>query len=400
MSVVAPRLLRVSAPTATAMLQRVAQLLVLLTLSVVASPEDRPGLVAAFGIVGALGVLSDSGAANYLLVHQSTQTTVTSLAKLQLLMGTLGSVTSVVFAFAVFSANPIAIVAAIAASQTLESSARVARTPLLIERREHRYAALDGTTSLSKVVLVGLCFAGGELFWLYLLPVAPALLLVSLLGWRLQVQAKEATADVSYKQVLLYGANGAASALYSQSPLLVAGMVLPVSDVATLTLCYRIIQPMELIPATVAHQLLPQLRQGAPKGSVVYSGFFILGVAFTSLAILCLPFIETLFETQISPAAPYLILAAVMPVKFGNYALTALLLAAGEVKRKLAISSSVGVLTTCIAGVASMAGSSTLISAVTLLSELILLTLMCHALRQAPGGSETNAHSHRVSRPN
>lgn len=344
--------LTIVAPSAAAVLLRGVQLALLVAISAREAGADRSYLIAVLGVLGATAIIADSGAGNYLLVQSRDRVTsslVLRVARLHAAIAGVGGVAALGFCLASFGPPETVVVAAVVAglawTQVADSCVRVLRAPRLVAGDDAGFAAFDIAIALGKAPWLVAYIATGSLWWLVGLPMVSSAVVVGL-GLSLLAGPGESRPSLRRRDVLLFGMNGAASSLYSQSPLLVSAAMLPLTDVVLLTLCYRLLQPLELVPATLAQQVLPRARRGKLSPGPVWLAFAGGGALLALSAVAARPVIEALLNANITPLAPFVIVAAATPLKFGNFALTAFAMARNAIRRKLLLTLMVGTVAT------------------------------------------------------
>jgi hypothetical protein len=382
-----PRRARLVAPSMGAVILRATQLIILVVISQAANDPLKAPLIASFGIIGAVGVMTDSGAANFLLADRGelSRRLLGRVISIHAGIALSGAVSAIAYSAWRFdpiqTADAIWVVVSLGLTQALDSTTRVCRTPQLAHGADHRYAAVDFLLAALKMPVVVLAYTDRELLWLIGLPVAS----VCVLLYALQASARLLpTGDPPNRlagRVLLYGVTGAASALYSQSPLLISSALLPAGEIAVLTLCYRLTQPLELLPATLGQQAMPRFRAGTLALRRYSVGLVGLGGALGLAVFVSLPVIEWAFGAEITPVAVFLVIVASVPIKFGNYGLTAYVLAHGLVHQRLFITVAVGLSAIVAVLAGAVAGSLEAVAAVTLGSEILLSGALLAALR-------------------
>lgn len=395
------RTTRLAAPALAGGLLRVSQILILVALATAsADPSTTLSLVAAFGIAAAFAVITDSGAATYLLAEGGREITREVLNRCLLVHASLGSAGAfsacllVLLRFDSLQSPVMALVAfAIVVTPAVDSALRVVRTPLLVRGLDHRYAGPEMGIALLKAIAAGVVFITGDVAWLLSLPLTSALLLV--VTW-LQVRTSLPGGlpdENTTRSILVFGITGAATALYSQAPLLAAGFLLPIQAVAVLTICYRIVQPLEFVPATICQQAIPRLRKGRLRLVTLWVGLTAAGLTGAALIAVGRPVVETLFETSIRPSVVLILVAASMPLKFGSYALSAAMFANGLVREKLMVTVCVGLLVVIASFLVPAISGIRGTAAVTLTAEAMLSVALMLALR---GRSRIPARSHLI----
>lgn len=374
---------RLAAPSLAGVALRMAQLLVLFALAAAALPGQRDAVLAAFGVASAFAIVADAGSLNFLLSADQARVTrwmVDRCLRLQCAVGLLGAIGAIAVCVVRFpvlrDSTLLVVVTCLALTPMLDSCFRVARAYWLVQSADHRFALYDGLSALVKAIVAAIVVWRGDVTWCVILPLA-SLLMLAIAGREMRsVLPTGRPLPALRASVLVFGANGAASALYSQSPMVVASLTLPVEVVAVLTICYRVTQPLELLPSTLAQQVLPRLRSGRIGVGVVHLSFSALGLSCAVAVVLAIPGIEQVFSTPLVPELLPLVVAAALPFKFGNYAMAASMFARSMVREKLAVTIVVGLVALGCAVVFGRLGSAVGVASTTLGAEFVLMLAM------------------------
>ncbi len=366
---------------------RLTQLVILVALSRLGDVNDRNVLVTAFGLLAAVGIISDSGAGNFVLANDpknltkavfrrvlSVHVITTSLGVIAVLVAMLGLGADRI------SASGVGVVVALSLTQTLDSLVRVCKAPLLLHGRDAAYGLVDLMSIAAKAPILALVFLSGQLHWLWLLPLPSLVLVVGLLS-ALQppVSPTSETPPRLVLRILEIGASGSLTALYSQAPLIIGAATLSITNAATLAAATRIVQAMEFVPATLATQALPRLRRLPQKVLPWWACLVALGATMAALLIACRPLIERLLHMDIEPRIVLVALVAALTLKSGNYLLVAGLLARGLARIRLGISATVGTIAIIGCLIASAHGLAALAGA-SIITEATLMILSGAAL--------------------
>jgi O-antigen/teichoic acid export membrane protein len=231
--------------------------------------------------------------------------------------------------------------------------------------------------AVGKLCVLGVAFASAQIGWLALLPLAPAGVLIA--TWRRSFRLlPSAPGDrpVRIREIIRFGIAGASSALYSQSALIISGLMLPVEMVATLTVMLRIIQPAEIVPATLSQQAIPRLTSGRVRLAALTAGFAVIGAVIALGIWMCWPLLENLFGYRFATLAPLAVLLLAVPVKFANYSLTAGLYAADRAGVKTAISVGVGLIVVALVAMVAASDSLLLVACAASAGEALLFVAL------------------------
>lgn len=380
------RFAAISAPPAAALILRLVQLLILACIARLSSGDEQAALIAATGIISAFAIITDSGAVNYLLSRTPDRLTRGELAgcvSIHAGIGCIGGVIAVGYCWILFEGDLdgwLVLVIALSATQLIDSCVRVVRAPLLVHGDDLRYAIADFSLAALKIAIVGVAFLTGSLGLLLSLPFSSLGVLALFASLSGAIVPRGEGAPGLLKRVLGFGAAGASSALYSQAPLLVGAMLLPLEIVASLSVAYRITQPMEMLPATLSQQILPRMVAGRVRTITAWYSLAGLGVLVAIAVWFALPLFELALGVATTPVLLFLLVILSVPVKYGNYALSAGLYAHALLSNKLLVNLLVGALAIGTAAWISWNAPPASIGAVSLISEVLLSAGMGIAL--------------------
>lgn len=336
-------------PTVATASLRINQLLVLLVFSRLPDRGESSFTVAALGTMTAFAIASDVGSANFMLTRRTGVSRPMYLRALrfQIGMAILGAnVGLLVVGLRAPDGTAVdtwAVVCAVAVSQVLDASLRAARAPLLHGGQDARYSRPELMLAAAKLVPVGLAFMTGRLEWLYLLP------LLSLVVFARTVHdvgrgcpPGDRAPRGTHLAIVQFGLAGSLSALYSQLPLVVAAVALPLPQTAMLAIAYRVIQPMEILPGTLATQLLPRVRSHVRRPGRWWISFAGGGAVLTCVVLLSAGVVRDAFDAAEWNSVVFALVAAAFVPKSGNYALAAVLMGLGGIRARLVINAAVG----------------------------------------------------------
>ncbi|NDK91672.1 hypothetical protein GYA93_19140 [Gordonia desulfuricans] len=328
---------RLSSPTLSAILSRMSQFLILFSLTAISDANDRSSAVVAFGLISAVGIMADTGAANYLLTRtldEATQKTFIRVVGVQAVSSLVGAVGCIAYASAVvhLSHTTISVIVALSCVQVFEAVGKAARAPYLVLHQPVRYVVPEVLIAIVKAFCAGyvlLVGASALPYWLLAVFSAMVIGIVAIRTKKLLVSTgPERSRVTELRDVLRFGLSGATSAVYSQVPLLIAPLVMPVGEAAIVAFVLRIIQPPEVVPATISAQLLPRLRDATSRTTILtWWGFLAIGlVTAVSIGSVSGWVTEIFFD---SPVSLFVLIAFLMSmvIKSGNYGLVAVVLA-------------------------------------------------------------------------
>lgn len=393
-----PKALGLAFPTVATVTLRLSQFLVLVVLGQAPSPVVRDVLVAAVGTLAAFTIVTESGAANYMLSRQSGQPgrgEYRIALGLQLGLGLLGGAMALALS-ATRSGDSISpvlwlVLGAIALSQVVDGLLRAARAPLLRDSRDAAYALPEFILALAKIGTIAVALVLRELEPLLVLP----LFSVAVAAWtiwsvRRHLHDERVRTSHVVRAIVPFGLTGSISSLYSQLPVIVSAAVLPVSATAMLTVACRVVQPLEILPGTASLQLLPRVRGLRHRLLRWWLAFVAVGAVLAASAIVVAPYIEELLNVTAWSWAVFLLVAAALVPKSGNYLLAAAVMALGGINRRLVVTCAVAALSVlaCLLTVGPL--GSTGLAAVMVGSEVLLavgLGVALHRTRRDPRGT-------------
>lgn len=378
------RRLQYGLPTLSAGVLRINQFLVMVVITRLAGRGFSDFAAAAVGTMTAFTIFSDSGSANYILSHGRDGITGREYRTCILVHLAIG-LTGLLLAWLLLAgrapsgttAQLWTVIVATGLAQVLDSLFRVVRAPLLNAGRDASFATPEISLGLAKLATMTLTVALGSLSVLIVLPLLDIVILlmtsVRVRGLVKDSDPGSAPAPVrTVWRILKYGLSGAASALYSQMPVIIGSAMLPLGAAATLAITYRVVQPLEIVPSSVSTQLMPRVRDGSFRPWRWWGLFLGYGVLVEVGLVLIRDIVPTFFGTGTWSMAAYLLIGASMPLKSGNYLLVARVLGHGGVDGRLRVTVVVGLVTTGILAAFGSAGSVTGIAAVTPTVELVM----------------------------
>lgn len=368
---------RFAVPSGGAVLLRLAQVSMIAAGSAVSPNGTRASLLATFGVVGAVGVFSDSGAITYVLTRKRADLSRQVVARafaVQLCTSLVGGVAGLVFCVLVlpWTAWSYGVLLAVGplSAQVVESAVRVLRAPALVRHADARFGTIDVMLAAGKLIVVGACLIVWSPLALLGL-VVPSLAVFCWVALREGRRLPDAAGSPRLRDIFAYGLAGASSGLYSQVPYLVCAAVAPVSVTGSLALALRVVQPLEVVPAVMGQQLLTRMSRGR-RVVVMWTIFAGLGALAAISVVVLRPVIEVLFSYRFAPVIVLYVVAVSVPVKFGNYALTAWVIGAGRVREKISTSFVVGALTVLLTVIAAAQVGALGVASALVVGELLL----------------------------
>ncbi|WP_166804468.1 polysaccharide transporter [Cryobacterium algoritolerans] len=367
-------------PTATTIIGRLIQLAVLILVASTATGAERGMLIAGIGLLGSFAILTDSGAANFIL-----STAGDSLSRGEYIrvvafhagLATIGS--AVAMSFVLVSTGPhatvraIVLLGAVALSQIFDGTGRSVRAPLLVARRDGLFSIPDIVNFLAKAPLVLGAVMTRDLSWLLGLPIASCIVTGGTFALVVRsIRGASFSRNGLFRRVLEFGATGSLSALYSQAPLVIGSLVLPLNQVAALALVYRIVQPLEMVPGTVSQQLTPRIRSRPNGPGFYWASFACAGLLVSVLLLIGAPLIEKAVGGALEPRLVFLIIVGSISIKWGNYALVAFVMGIGLVRARFVLTLFVGMFAVTMSALLAPIYGAPGLAAVTLVSEVAL----------------------------
>ncbi|MBM7412945.1 O-antigen/teichoic acid export membrane protein [Clavibacter michiganensis] len=366
-------------PTGAAGLTRVLQLVLLVVLTRLAEGSAQGALVTGFALLSSFAIITDSGAANFLLSLPRTRLTRsvhTRAVGFHAGLGSLGAAVAVLITVAAASSIPgeaVLLLVALGVSQVLDSLTRTIRAPLLVGRRDASYAFPDLALVVLKAVPLAIAVLVPEILVLLAFPIVS---LVVTAGTWIAVRRDLATTSDEpvrvFPQILEFGLSGSLSALYSQAPLVLGTAILGVDAVTPLALAYRVVQPLEVLPATLSQQLIPRIRAAVRPARAYWWRFALGGLVLAGILALLRGPVEQVFGGDAFDQAIFLVVLLSVAPKFGNYALMAYAMGSGLVRVRLTATIVTGVVAVALTLVAALTAGPALLAGVTLAAELVL----------------------------
>ncbi|MFT2707133.1 polysaccharide transporter [Clavibacter zhangzhiyongii] len=366
-------------PTGAAGLTRVLQLVLLVVLTRVAEGSAQNALVTGFALLSSFAIITDSGAANFLLSLPRTRLTRSVHARAVAFhagLGSLGAAVAVVLTIAAASSIPgeaVLLLVALGVSQVLDSLTRTIRAPLLVGRRDASYAFPDLALVVLKAVPLAIAALVPEALVLLAFPVVS--LVVTAGTWIAVRRGLATTSDEPvrvFPQILEFGLSGSLSALYSQAPLVLGTAILGVDAVTPLALAYRVVQPLEVLPATLSQQLIPRIRAAGRPARAYWWRFALGGLVLAGILALIREPVERVFGGDAFDQAIFLVVLLSVAPKFGNYALMAYAMGSGLIRVRLTATVVTGVVAVALTLAACLTAGPALLAGVTLAAELVL----------------------------
>lgn len=338
---------RKALPLASALANRAMALLLFVTVARGLTGDERNLTLVGLALLATAGMLSDTGAASFVLTRRDGEPSLVRPATV-VQMAVLAAAASIAVlsaclghGFAGWSA--VAVLVAMAGVQLLESGLKVVRAQALRDGAYRKYVEPEVRFSVVKAgaVLLALVVATPLAF----VAMAVVCVAISVRYFAALKDEPRGSALPTLRAVVPFGAAGAASVLYSQVPLLAASALLSPAGAATVAAISRVVQPLEVVPATLTQQATPRipalLREH--RWARGYLALCAIGFLLVGTVVAVHPMIDRVMVIQASTAA-WGIAAAAAVLKFGNYWLAATLTALRRPGVRLAINCTVGAL--------------------------------------------------------
>ncbi|WP_166788971.1 hypothetical protein [Cryobacterium sp. TMB1-7] len=328
-------------PAISTAASKVSQLLLISAISYVYLGESANVMLVAYLLISSFVQLSDSGAIAYLLVNGSLASNARAVFRVLLIQtftvgaGLVAGVACAIVFVGVHEPQLLAVLVALSAVQLADGLSRIVRSVFLIRGEPMSFAVPEFVVAGVRTAVMLAAIFTGDAIWLWLAWI-PSLLALGYSWWAVARHFDRASAAVAvpFRSVLLYGVSGSISSLYSQSPVMIASIVLAPAVAAPLAVAYRIAQAAEFVPSTFAQQLLPRIATSLGRSRRRVGMFAALG-ALVGLAIWLLR--DVLAILIVFPAGTevvLLILILSLPFKFANHFLISLTMAVNILKER------------------------------------------------------------------
>lgn len=385
--------LRLLLPTLGTGLVRSLQLLVLIAISHGATGANREALIIGFGLIAAFAMMTDSGAANYLLATESDRLgrrLFGHAVLVHIAFAAVGGIGALVFLAASIRAElapqAVAVLIALALTQALDNVSRIVRTPLMTLRRDAEFATPDIVLFALKTPVLVVAIVQASVDLLLLLPL-PSLVItvVSYVRVRRMLPERDRTPGVVLP-ILEYGVTGALSAAYTQAPLLVATTVLPPAQVAALTIVYRVVQALDIVPSTLASQLIPRVRDREERMWQFWGLFAFAALLIALVTVALAPVVGVVFNEDFrgSDLVVYIAIALSFSPKAGNYAFAAYLMGTGRIRVRFRLTSIGCALSVALSVVSALVGGVVMLAFVPLVVEFVFAFIGFLLVKRGP----------------
>lgn len=319
-------------PLLGAVCARLSQLAVLFVLASISNSVERDSAVVGFAVVSAAGMLTDSGAANFLLTRAQGELDrslyLTALLT-QLTFAVSGGFFALGYAYFIVGVPPAVkwTILLLCLTQIADSVGRVARSYFLAIGKTVQFATPEFITAAARFGgVIGFILSPAAFAWV--IPASVTIIVsvyVSRHCYVLIPSAGGNSIGSTVRRIVSYGVSGATSVLYSQAPLLIAPAVLNSGSAAYFAFVIRLVQPLEIVPATLSMQILPRLTSATTSRRKlflhVWFGFSALGLAAFILLVCTIPWVVDVVSDFPSSITVVVLLASAAVFKYGNYGL-------------------------------------------------------------------------------
>lgn len=364
-----------STPLFATVVLRLAQLLTLLVFSWLGG-EQGAVVVMSMGMVTGLLILLDSGGSAYLLSRGRQAATIAEYVRVLQVQGSMAALVLLLGLIASFLRSPALLeglwlpFVAVIVAQMLETVLRPARAPWLQKRRDLRYALPELYLGLSKIGVLVAVWASSDLRLLVVLPAISAIVLLFSIV-RVHSMLRRGGHRPKILDIWAFGVAGSLSALYSQSPVVLAGFLMSPQEAAGLVLAFRFVQAAEVLPATVSNQILSRIDGERWRWWGIWAVFLAVGTGMTAFLLYISDYLEALSGATWLPLMFGLVAISLTP-KSGNYGLSAVLFAFRLPSVKAKITAGVGVLSVSMYVLVGGSFGSVGLAWITLASEVVL----------------------------
>jgi O-antigen/teichoic acid export membrane protein len=385
--------LQVGVVTAAAIFARVSTVVLIAFAARGLQRSDFDLLVYTLAVSAAVQILLDPGTASFVAIRwpevaaDQRDRLVSTGASLQVAVGCfIVAATMAIVHVAHAGRGAVAVGAGLGVLGAAEGVARYGRVSAQVEGRFPRFAAVDCligvgrfATAVPLIMHRSLgAFVAASAVWGIVLAV------VSLRqGPRPRLDIRAVTRMVA--AVWEYGASTFFSALYSQAPAVLLGLLGGLRQGALYAIVARITQPTELVPSAIASVFLPRLaRETPPTRRNTFARQSRIAAAAGLVAMLGSVGVGSILLGPLGASGAILVLVivvAVLPFKFLNYQLVSLALADGQVRRRLTASMTVAAI--CVISVCALAHRGAApVATVVLACELLLFVLLTRVSRK------------------
>jgi O-antigen/teichoic acid export membrane protein len=348
-------------------------------------------LVYALAVATAVQILIDPNTSNLLILRwkggANRREDWSASIRLQLLVAGIGvALTPAIIGLTVRTTEGVLVGIAVAGMMGGESVARLARCVWQADERFGRYAAVDVTVGLGRLLLAvplllanglgGVAVVAGGIGVAWLVAVG-----AMAVRERLTAGASFSAVRQLAKDVWPYAASTSLSALYAQAPTVLIGVTGQLRAAAVYGVSARITQATELVPSAIAASSFPRLarvqgreRRGLFREQVRLA--LIAGVAISAATVGVGAVLLPRFSVSLNEGFGVVsILAVALIPKFVSYQLVVLAMAKGRIRARLIASGIVAVGSVTAVLLVAPAGAVA-VAVVGLISESMLLLIL------------------------
>lgn len=387
---------RAAAGVGTAVLVRAATLAQLLAAALFLAVDDYHVVAVALGVSAAAQVFTDSGAAAYLSVVDSSQESlgdeVRHLVTLQVAVGCLAATLSAFLILRIEDSGDLWVVLgllAIPTTSAVESVGRVCRVLWLRDGLHLHYAAPDAAYCAARLVPVA-CLAAGMGTPAFIPGLALAVV-VTLVVWsrtarRVQRESQQSPTGrrTSFRTTagrsLSYGLPVVAAGLYSQAPVVITSAMSSLETAAAVAVATRLVQPLEMVAASYSQISLPRLSRSQMPRRGFLGTIAVQGLVLCAVGLLGASLFLHLSGAEADVWALTFLLLAVLPLKYLNYGLATVLMGLRRPLVRTLVSVTLGLI--CVVTIVGVSDLPVIwIGSVVAINEVLLALGLAAAIR-------------------
>jgi hypothetical protein len=341
-------------PSISTAASKVSQLLLLSAVSYVYVGDRANLMLVSYILVSSFVQLSDSGAIGYLLVNSnlaSNARAVTRVLLIQVLTVGAGVIAGLLCAIVFVGLRDpslIGVLVALSVVQLADGLSRIVRSVFLIRAEPMSFALPEfAVAGVRSAMMVAAIFTANELY--LSLSWVPSVIVLVFSVWAVARHFDRSAESVAvpFRAVLLYGVSSSINALYSQSPVMIASVLLTPAVSAPLAVAFRMAQAAEFIPVTFAQQLLPKVKDNLGKSRQRVLLFAGLGLVVGAGLWVFRDVLAILVNFPAGTTFILFILILSLPFKYANHYLISLTMAVNLLRQKTILTSVLAVF--CVA---------------------------------------------------
>lgn len=367
-------------PAISTAVSKVSQLLLLSAVSYVYFGTNANEMLVGYLLISSFVQLFDSGAIAYLLVNSrmaSNASAVLRVLLMQLLtvgLGLSAGLVCVFFFVGVHDPALISVLIGLSVVQLADGLSRIVRSVLLIRGEPMAFAVPEFVVAGIRTAMMLAAISTGSALFLSLSWI-PSVAVLAYSWWAVARHFNEEAKDISvrFRDVLLYGFSSSISSLFSQSPVMIASLLLAPVVAAPVAVGFRLAQAAEFVPVTFGQQLLPGIKDNLPKSRrriVMFAG---LGAVVAGGLWVFRDLLAILVAFPPGTELILLILILSLPFKFANHFLISLTMAVDLLPQRTIVTASLAVVAVGLSVVVCLGIGTSL--AVAVLCSLIEVAL-------------------------